>query len=295
MHWAWTVRLQPAPKLVLMALADEADDRGFCFPSVRHLAHKCSISERSVQRIVRLLVARAYVSIQQRFRKDRARTSNGYQLAIDPTPTIRHRDPDSPVANPATSASPGARQIRQEVPDIGVVVTTTERLTEPKLHPPPSPIGGLVAEVLHRGGGELCFPKDLTRGQRNAISHQLNDLTTEVGQQILDELAGRMSATLVANPIRYCAALVQRLKVGEFNPELGVAVAERRAAHRQYEARLNRPPGASETATKEQLDHLPDEVRASLERMRPRRDEASINEEKTGGQLSESQGEGFAD
>ena len=27
MTWAWTIALPPAPKLVLMALADEADDR----------------------------------------------------------------------------------------------------------------------------------------------------------------------------------------------------------------------------------------------------------------------------
>lgn len=294
MHWAWTVVLQPAPKLVLMALADEADDRGFCFPSVRHLAHKCSISERSVQRIVRLLVAHAYVSIQARFRKDRARTSNGYQLAIETPPTNRHRDPDRAVADPATAASRGLRRTCQEAPDIVVAVTTTEPVSEPKLRPQPSRIGELVSEGFHPRGSELCFPKDLTPGQRNAISHQLNDLTSEDAQQILDELAGRMNATQVGNPIRYCAALVQRLKVGQFGLELGVAVAERRAAQEQYDVRLNRPPSGRETATKEQLDHLPGDVRASLERMRSGRDEPSKDGENSSASCGIDGGEGCA-
>jgi len=30
MHWAWS--LAPTPKIVLLALADEANDDGFCFP-----------------------------------------------------------------------------------------------------------------------------------------------------------------------------------------------------------------------------------------------------------------------
>ena len=88
MTWAWTVQLPPAPKLVLMALADEADDRGFCFPSQRHLAHKCNINERSVRRMIRLLAALEHIAIEQRFKKDRARTSNGYRLAIEHPRTI---------------------------------------------------------------------------------------------------------------------------------------------------------------------------------------------------------------
>lgn len=48
MTWPWELELPPTPKFVLMALADEADDRGYCFPSHRRIAQKCSINERSV-------------------------------------------------------------------------------------------------------------------------------------------------------------------------------------------------------------------------------------------------------
>ena len=83
MTWAWSISLPPTPKLVLMALADEADDRGFCFPSIRHVASKCSMTPRSVQRLIRRLAQDRLVVIERRFRKDRARTSNGYRLAVD--------------------------------------------------------------------------------------------------------------------------------------------------------------------------------------------------------------------
>jgi hypothetical protein len=69
-----------------MALADIADDIGFCFPSIALLAMKVSMDERSVQRILRKLTADSLVSIEQRFRSDRAQTSNGYRLAIDHPP-----------------------------------------------------------------------------------------------------------------------------------------------------------------------------------------------------------------
>src|SRR3954469_18711448 len=95
MNWAWSICLPPAPKLVLMALADIADDAGFCFPSVPTLAVKVSMDERSVQRILRKLTADAFVAIEQRFRADHAQTSNGYRLAFERPPANCHRPSDS--------------------------------------------------------------------------------------------------------------------------------------------------------------------------------------------------------
>jgi hypothetical protein len=86
MAWAWSTRLPPMPKLVLMALADEADDNGFCFPSHRRLAWKCTISERTVRRMISLLASQSFLSVESRFAKDRARTSNGYRLAFADPP-----------------------------------------------------------------------------------------------------------------------------------------------------------------------------------------------------------------
>jgi hypothetical protein len=48
MNWARRRVLTPALKLVLMALADSADDQGVCWPSIRPHAKKCTVSTRTV-------------------------------------------------------------------------------------------------------------------------------------------------------------------------------------------------------------------------------------------------------
>lgn len=46
---AWKTRLPTGQKMVLLALADNANDMGECYPSIATLAAKCSMSERAVQ------------------------------------------------------------------------------------------------------------------------------------------------------------------------------------------------------------------------------------------------------
>ena len=45
---AWRSSYPSGKKMVLLALCDNANDQGECFPSVQMLAEKCSMSERSV-------------------------------------------------------------------------------------------------------------------------------------------------------------------------------------------------------------------------------------------------------
>ena len=50
MTLAWKMDISTAPKMVLLALCDNANDQGECYPSVAMLAEKCSMAERSVQK-----------------------------------------------------------------------------------------------------------------------------------------------------------------------------------------------------------------------------------------------------
>jgi hypothetical protein len=52
-----------AELLVLLALADHARDDGLCWPSMRSIAAKARIEERSAQRIIRRLIEKGFVKL----------------------------------------------------------------------------------------------------------------------------------------------------------------------------------------------------------------------------------------
>ncbi|MDQ7776064.1 helix-turn-helix domain-containing protein [Paracoccus aminovorans] len=66
--------------LVLLAIADFADDDGYCWPSIKSLAQKARMTERGVQKIARRLEAMGLVSIQTGTGR---RNCNEYTLNLD--------------------------------------------------------------------------------------------------------------------------------------------------------------------------------------------------------------------
>lgn len=81
-NWVWGLRLPPALKLILMALADEANDDGLCWPSVRTIARKACVSERTVRRALQDYGNSELLTVARRSRPDGSQTSNWYQLAV---------------------------------------------------------------------------------------------------------------------------------------------------------------------------------------------------------------------
>ena len=68
----------PSTKLVLIILANYADQANSCFPSEAHIAKICEISPRQVRRCIVELEKLALVRTQ-----NRAGTSNRYFLSLD--------------------------------------------------------------------------------------------------------------------------------------------------------------------------------------------------------------------
>lgn len=277
MNWAWTIRLPPVPKLVLMALADEADDSGFCFASHRRVAMKCSISDRTVRRMLSALQAAGYLSVEARYRGDRSQSSNGYRLAVaDPSDKVtkgvdtHDQGPRTPVTRGVDTHDQGPRTPVTTGVDMRVLRTTNYPLSNP---PPPHHATPSREEstadpqAADRGGADFCFPKALSKVQERELRSHFARLSHDAAQQILDELAGRMNTTAVRNPLLYCMSLIDRLERGLFTPELGLQVARRREADRRHEAALRAPPAIPVNAG-QTVNSLPDAMRATLERMR---------------------------
>lgn len=85
-------------KLVLLMIANLADENGFAFPSYKYLAKTTEMSERSVQRSIGRLVDGGFLKKEQRF-NDAGQTSNGYTVLMrgdNLTPTPRQSDTHPP-------------------------------------------------------------------------------------------------------------------------------------------------------------------------------------------------------
>jgi hypothetical protein len=67
---AFDANVPATQKLVLLALCDNANDQGHCFPSVSLLERKCSLSDRAVQTAIGWLEKHGYLTRQ--FRTGRA-------------------------------------------------------------------------------------------------------------------------------------------------------------------------------------------------------------------------------
>jgi hypothetical protein len=86
--WAWQQSVKGNAKLVLLALADHCGPDGTCWPGQKHLAEKCSITERSVREQMLSLEKQEMIERTERRRQDGSRTTDLIRLALPEE--IRH-------------------------------------------------------------------------------------------------------------------------------------------------------------------------------------------------------------
>jgi hypothetical protein len=66
MTLVWDAELPPMEKLVLLALADCANDEGHCWPSATTIKRKSGQGERTVRRCLQSLIKKGHLTQQQR-------------------------------------------------------------------------------------------------------------------------------------------------------------------------------------------------------------------------------------
>ena len=235
MNWAWRQVLTPTLKLVLMALADAADDQGVCWPSVSTLAKKCSVSTRTVQRSLRSLMDRGLLIAESRQRRDGSSTSNRYRLLI------QRGDNLSPPRE-AGDTRPG--QGCRGVSDMPVTPGTTNRIVIDPPQPAADDEKPINPVTVTSSGGHclrLEYPKGLSPSESIDAQRRLSRIQPELAQQLLDELVVRLKAgTIRVSPLVYLVGLIRRANAGEFVPEAALRVADAREKRRRNEAYLQR-------------------------------------------------------
>lgn len=181
MAWAFRQDVDPAAKLVLLALADHANGQnGLCIPGQKLLAEQCSMSVRTVQRHLQTLEGRGLIRRQARMRgSGRGRTSDAYYLC-DQSDNLGH-----------TVTTNATKQNDQH--DNGVVAEPEEnRRTKPLQKDEPKKTGR-KPDLLFDSLAEVCMmdTKQLTvssRGQLNRAVKELRDIGA-TPQQVTDKAA----------------------------------------------------------------------------------------------------------
>ncbi|CUI02639.1 Phage protein [Janthinobacterium sp. CG23_2] len=153
MTLAWKAALPAGKKMVLLALCDNANDQGECYPSIPMLAIKCSMGERTVQQHITEMEAAGIVTRELRTGRS----------------TIYHIDSDKFCASTPAESAP--RRI----------------CTPQNLHPTPAESAPPPPQNLHPTPAEsapitINEPSIETKGKRQARAKPA------VAAQLLDTL-----------------------------------------------------------------------------------------------------------
>jgi DNA-binding Lrp family transcriptional regulator len=114
--WAWGQSPRGNRKLVLIALADQANDSGCCWPGQEALAAKCGLEERALRDHIKALEADGYIKRERRHRDNGARTSdrNWLLLPADSDTTYRQISGDLPADSDTTYRQISGRPLKRE-------------------------------------------------------------------------------------------------------------------------------------------------------------------------------------
>lgn len=183
-NWAWDQQLPPNSKLILMAIADAADEEGNCWPKIKTIAKKCSVSQRTVQRALKDFISNNFISVTARYSHEGRQVSNNYRLSyLNPYPdnlspsVIPHRLGGDDVVTPGVS-----RCCQGEG---GSVVADLE------------PPHESTRESIESASLSLTLPKSLNEPQRIEILELLDGRPHAYSKMLLDNLADALDRKVI--------------------------------------------------------------------------------------------------
>lgn len=156
MHWAWDVCLdylgerdnKAGRRLLLVSLADNANEQGTCWPSIATLAKRCESSTKSVRRWLHEFEEHQLLTIEPR-RNASGQTSNLYLLKLDRSAAEKKKSPtdtESGGEGDSESTPHGPRVRGPRTPDDQGPRTpeVPRTISEPSMNPSHSQRGGDV-------------------------------------------------------------------------------------------------------------------------------------------------------
>lgn len=142
--------LAPTERLIMLALADHADDEGRCYPSILRLCQRTGLSERAVQTNIKKLVDRGYVRIVRGGGKG---NSNLYFVSANPAADAPYEAP-----NPAPNAP------RRKCTPAGDAPQTPQEMRSNPAADAPEPSGTINRTVTEAADGRARDQPDSRTG-----------------------------------------------------------------------------------------------------------------------------------
>jgi DNA-binding transcriptional ArsR family regulator len=243
----WKLTLQAPRKMVLLALADNANDEGTdCWPSVGKLVEKCSMSERAVQGHLAALEKDGFIK-----RHERLGRSNKFTIHVERIRLELLKKVKASAATTAESALPA------KVPDLPPqnlhtspsnphgINTPADSAPPQSLHPTPADSAPITtresslkttttsSDAIESGGGEstsekLHYPV-CSQEESIAIDELLTTCPAEYRQKALDEIEGARQAGIIkTNLVPFARGIVTAIQRGTFTVGHGTKVASNR-------------------------------------------------------------------
>ena len=221
---AWLVQgLSFAEKLVLVKLADMANDEGVCWPSTATIGAQCGLDRRSVRRIFARLEAAGHLHRRARFNEKGLNTSNW--LTVLP-PADRRADapvdggqggPDGPPLSVAGKGDRPVRGGRTGRSSLGGTGRSSKPSLEPSLNLGAREVVAIKPRRLpHESGGGACRVSD-----RRVVGVSVDDLGAFQRHCIRSGQSALVGGVLVRAGSPEMRALARALRVQEAGERVG--------------------------------------------------------------------------
>lgn len=248
---AWEIAPKTLPKgckFLLIALCDNANDQGMCYPSIEYLANKCEMCTRTVQNHVQWLAEHGYLTLEERKGRSTIYTID-YAALLHP-PMVQTETKSSSVVShprkictPASSSktpakfAPTPANFSKTPAKFAPITITNHHLTTTEPPPAEKTVDSAAAEVVVVGDAaqlekQLPWPAGLSAEQRQRGAKLLCGLPVAQAEVCVRLLAQALASRDVPKPAGYLAALAVRARAGT----LDVGALESTAAVRAEQA-----------------------------------------------------------
>lgn len=182
----------PLRKLVLIKIADNANDKGECWPSYQHVADHCECSKSAVRAHIEALIKMGLLTKENRLgvNNGKGNTSNLYYLTLDnPVPSESIAPCAVKKHSPMPSKSTGVcQQVTQGVPSESTPPmpadgTRTSHSFEPKEKPPIAPQNDAGAANPSAEAGEVL---DFLNEKINGRTPKRADTLREIAERLAE-------------------------------------------------------------------------------------------------------------